>query len=292
MLKCGIILKTAVLECNMELLQLKYFCDAAISENFSQTAKKFGVPPSDISQSIKRLEAELGAPLFSRRANSISLNEKGKDFYLSISGALAIISDAVVAVSKEEQSAKIKICINSNRRIVMETIEKYGRLYPNVEIITNHFTDPSADEFDVIIDSENQSLSGFDKRVMISEQMMLAIRRDSQYINDGKFDIALLSELPFVCMSEKSSLHRITNEICRDHGVKPRVVMQCDDPFYVRKCVELGLGATLVPSVSWQGQFSEDVILISLGNYNRVTYVYTDKTKYKPQCVKNFLEML
>ena len=43
----------------MELLQLKYFRDAAETENFSATAKNFGVPASDISQSIKRLEKEL-----------------------------------------------------------------------------------------------------------------------------------------------------------------------------------------------------------------------------------------
>ena len=45
----------------MELLQLMYFCDAAETENFSRTAKKYHVPPSDISQSIKRLELELSA---------------------------------------------------------------------------------------------------------------------------------------------------------------------------------------------------------------------------------------
>ncbi|MBR2431832.1 MAG: LysR family transcriptional regulator, partial [Clostridia bacterium] len=42
----------------MELLQLKYFCDAAETQNFSKTAKKYLVPTSNISQSIKRLEKE------------------------------------------------------------------------------------------------------------------------------------------------------------------------------------------------------------------------------------------
>lgn len=47
----------------MELLQLTYFCDAASTQNFSQTAKRLNVPPSNISQSVKRLEEELGAEL-------------------------------------------------------------------------------------------------------------------------------------------------------------------------------------------------------------------------------------
>ena len=48
----------------MEILQLKYFCDSAVTGNFSATAKKFMVPPSAVSQSIKRLENELGTTLF------------------------------------------------------------------------------------------------------------------------------------------------------------------------------------------------------------------------------------
>ena len=55
----------------MELLQLTYFCDAAATQNFSQTAKRFNVPPSNISQSIKRLEEELGVPLFTRSATLV-----------------------------------------------------------------------------------------------------------------------------------------------------------------------------------------------------------------------------
>jgi len=62
----------------MELLQLRYFCDAAQTENFSQTAREYQVPTSNISQTIKRLESELGTELFHRRKNHIFLNEQGR----------------------------------------------------------------------------------------------------------------------------------------------------------------------------------------------------------------------
>ena len=57
----------------MELLQLKYFCNAAETENLSKTAKKYLVPTSNISQSIKRLEKELGCELFEHSTNKITL---------------------------------------------------------------------------------------------------------------------------------------------------------------------------------------------------------------------------
>ena len=65
----------------MEILQLLYFCSAAETENFAQTAKVYGVPATSISQSVRRLEKELEVTLFDRVANGVKLNERGKVFY-------------------------------------------------------------------------------------------------------------------------------------------------------------------------------------------------------------------
>ena len=100
----------------MELLQLKYFCDAAKTQNFSKTARNFMVAPSDISQSIKRLEKELSTSLFIRKANRIALSDAGDEFYKKVSVALEIIDDSMAELSDNAKS-RIKICINTNRRI-------------------------------------------------------------------------------------------------------------------------------------------------------------------------------
>lgn len=117
----------------MELLQLRYFINAAETENFSLTAKKFDVPASNISQSIKRLERELQTVLFDRRANRISLNEKGQAFYKKAKEALSLLDGAVNEVQDDGKTGRIKICISCNRRIVMQVIEKFCALYPDVD---------------------------------------------------------------------------------------------------------------------------------------------------------------
>lgn len=276
----------------MELLQLKYFCDAASTENFSQTAKKFGVPPSDISQSIRRLERELDAPLFVRRANSITISDVGREFYQRVLRALALIEEAKAILSDDASKGKIKLCINTNRRIVMEVVEKYRRIYPDVEIVTNHFVDPLADDFDLIIESDEPRLSEYNKTLFIAEDIMLAMRSDNVLAQVDTVDVIMLVNVPFVTMSEKSSIYHITHSICRDYGFAPRIAMQSDDPFYVRKCVELGLGVAFVPSFSWQGQFSDSIVLKEVPGYKRNTYIYTNPQKHVPGCTKEFLKML
>ena len=61
----------------MEILQLKYFLDSAEHGSFSLTAKKYMVPTTSVSASVRRLEEELGYKLFDRHANKITLNENG-----------------------------------------------------------------------------------------------------------------------------------------------------------------------------------------------------------------------
>ena len=277
----------------MELLQLKYFCDAALNENFSLTAKKFNVPPSNISQGIKRLENEIGVPLFNRRANKIILNETGKEFYKKVSKSLVILSDAVAEAKDEVNSGRIKICINSNRRVVMEAAEKYRREYPGVEIITSHFTDSIQDDFDIIIDSfDGHIYDEYEKRLMISEDIMLAVMKNSKYAELEEIDISDLAGEAFVTMNEKSNLYSLTNSICADFGFKPRIAVQGDDPFYVRKCIEAGLGVSFVPSFSWKGQFSDNVVLKKISGYIRETYIYTNKSKYMPIYIRKFIDAL
>ena len=132
----------------MELLQLKYFCDAAQTQNFSKTAKNFLVPPSNISQTIKRLENELETSLFERHANKIKLNDAGLLFYKNAKTALDLLENAEKLLKKSEKKETIKINIHVCRRIVMGVIEDFRKICPELSFITVHNNDQISDEFE------------------------------------------------------------------------------------------------------------------------------------------------
>lgn len=276
----------------MELLQLKYFCNAAETENFSQTAKKFLVPPSDISQSIKRLETELAMPLFNRTANSICLNEKGKAFYLRVKSALAEIDAGVYELVDSGIQGQLKICIKCNRRIVMQTAEKFQKLYPAVDIIVRHSGEPETDDFDILITAEDLSHKGFIVKEILLEDVVLAVRNDSPLAKKENLTSADLELLPFITMNSGANLHTVTQKVCSEFGFTPRIAIQSDDPFYIRRCVELGLGVAIVPSLSWKGQYSQNVVFKKLKSASRTTYVCHQKDKYLSHATEKFIEML
>lgn len=255
----------------MELLQLRKFCHAARSGSFSATARAFGVPPSDISQTIRRLERELGVELFTRRANAVALNERGQAFAAQAGRALAMLDAAAEGAADR---GRLRLCINTNRRIVMTAVEQFRREYPAVTVTTRTFTDPTAQAFDLVIAAQEERLQSWREEKLLSEQLAVACRRGSPWEEAGG-QLAALSQAPFITMGEDSSLCRLTRQLCREAGFSPRVAVQSDDPYYVRRCAELGLGVAVVPLFSWQGQFPADMTLAPIAGAVRDTFVYT-----------------
>ncbi len=256
----------------MEILQLKYFCDAAKTQNFSKTAKKFLVPPSNISQTIKRLEKELETPLFERQANKIKLNDSGLLFYRNAKSALDLLENAEKSLKKSPEIKTIKINIHITRRVVMEVIENYRKLHPEISFVTVHNTDEMSDEFDIIVTDKELDLPYL--KTKAAEENFLLAYNETRFVLNDNITSSELKNLPFITMGESSSIYEHTLRICNRLGFSPNIVLQSEDPFYIRKCVELGLGIAIIPELSWRGQFSEEIALKNIGESKRKIYVY------------------
>lgn len=273
----------------MELLQLKYFCDAAQSENFSKTAKKFNVPTSNISQSVKRLEKELNTQLFTHLSNKITLNEQGKKFFINVQKALDSLSDGVMAINdiSDNISGEIKISACTNRRIVTNAIESFKKKYPSVSFTISHSRFAEKD-FDIIIDSGK-----FDKKYtvfpLVTEEIALAVNKSNPLVNQP-VTAETLKQQRFISMPKGTSQYEYTLQCCNDFI--PNITIFSDDPYYIRKYVELGLGVAFFPSLSWKNQFSENVVIKKAGNISRTTYVACKSDKYMSKASHLFIEEL
>ena len=275
----------------MELLQLRYFCDAAELENFSRTAEKYGVPVSNISQTIKRLERELECELFIHAANRIMLNEQGRLFYESAKKALDALGEGrlVLADSKVSIAGEIKILVLTNRRVVTRAIESFKQKYPEVTFVIKHNTGTSG-EFDLIICDEYFPDEDFDTTVLLTEDILLALHKDNPLAEREHISVSDLKNERFITMPDGSSMYTITKRLCE--GFVPNIAIQSDDPYYIRKYVAMGLGVAFFPAMSWHGQFSDDVVFKSIGRVRRNTVIARKKGKYLTRRAKLFIEML
>ncbi len=278
----------------MELLQLIYFCDAAESENFTKAAKKNGVPTSDISQTVSRLENELDVKLFDRSANRVALNEQGRAFYKQVKASLEMLKNAVSSVKdvSNEISGEIKLLVHTNRNTVIKAVEQFKNENPNMVFTFSNDLNADPDHFDIII-SDNVSLyKNYDAQLLIKEEIIVALPKDNPLSKKQNLTVSDFAEERFVTMQTGSSLYNHVVKICKSAGFEPNIAVQIDDPYYIRRYLEIGMGIAFVPSVSWAGLFSDNVILRKIGDYKRDTYIFTKKNKYKSFAVRKFCELI
>ncbi len=269
----------------MELLQLRYFADAARTENFSHTAIRNMVPQSTISEAIKKLELELGVSLFDRRGNKVILNEKGRIFKEGVESALNELDNAARALedSKGEVKGDVSLLVQTNRRLVTKCISDFKRLYPNVNFSIYHeYFDVDYDKFDICIGDQSYGFKNIEKELLITENILITVSKEHHLAERKHVSMKELANERFISMQTSRSLHNLLISICHSSGFDPHIAIQCDDPYYLREYVAMNMGIALSPEYSWKGMFDDRVSFIEIDEapVKRDTYVYWKASKY------------
>src|SRR6266487_477126 len=122
----------------MEIHQLRYFVAVAEEGSFSRAAAKVRVAQPSLSQQIRKLEAEVGQPLFDRLPRSVVLTEAGRCFIDYARQILASIGDARRCVDelKDEVSGKLTVgAIPTIAPYVLpELVVTFQKHYPEVTL--------------------------------------------------------------------------------------------------------------------------------------------------------------
>ncbi len=280
----------------MELLQLRYFLESADNENFSKTAEKYHVSSSSVSIAIKRLESELGCTLFTRENNKIHLNERGRVLRRALRTSLDTLDTAVAGLTdiKDDENGTISLLIRCERRLVVERLLAFKQKYPRVVFsLTHEFTSDDIEKYDIIIDASTERYAGFDRLPMLSEDMHFAAFAENPLCG-RRLVMNDLRDQPFVTMGEGSSLKRLVEDVCRKAGFRPHIVIESDDPYYLRKYIELDLGIALIPEKSWEGELSDRIAFLQVEDfhYTRVTYACFNKSRPHSSAAFKFYQFL
>ena len=275
----------------MELLQLRYFVTVAHVGNITKAAEKHNIPQPAMSQTIARLERELGnVRLFDRKNGRIYLNEQGKTFLSYAEKALQSIDDGVLALKNSEEHicGSIRILVTENRRFVLSCITEFSEKYPDVSFFVSHdyYSQPE-DAFDLCISSMQVYRQMQSCIPLIREDIVVAVHQSNPLSQKSDVSLIELKNQIFITMPAHSALNSITYSRCRDCGFEPQVRYICDDPYFVRKYISENMGIALAPAVSWAGRFRDNTKVLPLRdeNISTTSYLLWDDSRYiSPAC--------
>jgi len=122
----------------MELTQLEFFLKVIEEGSFSRAAERVFRTQPAVSIAVRRLEEEIGAPLFDRSQKTPTLTEAGKIVYDYAQRIIALRDQARESVVELQtlQRGRVRIGANESTSLYLlpQIILTYRESYPNVKV--------------------------------------------------------------------------------------------------------------------------------------------------------------
>lgn len=127
---------------NTDLELYRIFCKVVEYKNISKTARSMYISQSAITQSIQKLEGNLGGKVFYRSKDGVELTEEGKSLYEYVKDSVEIMNNAENVFLQYSNLEKGKIRIGSENdlqlNLISEPLLEYIKKYPQINIDTNN----------------------------------------------------------------------------------------------------------------------------------------------------------
>jgi Transcriptional regulator len=129
----------------MELRYLRYFVTVAECQHFTRAAEKLGIAQPPLSQQIKKLEQEVGVPLFERLSRGVALTPAGQVLYDDAVKILAQLDHAVQRVKQVARGERnqLRLGFASSTVVsqaVLELVRRLQQSHPDIDFSTDRVT--------------------------------------------------------------------------------------------------------------------------------------------------------
>lgn len=122
----------------MTLQQLQYFLAAVEHGSFSAAADSLHLAQPSLSEQIRRLEAELGSPLFARGGRGLELTEAGRLLRPHAERTIAAASEAAASVREVSQltggTATFGTFGNAPYQLLSDLVQDFRTRHPQVRV--------------------------------------------------------------------------------------------------------------------------------------------------------------
>lgn len=120
----------------LDLALLRSFVAVIECGSIQMAASRVGRSQSAVSMQIKRLEEDLGRPLFLREGRSLRANPAGEDLLLHARRLLRLAEEARASLRHPEAAGMVRLGMPEDYAawLLAPTLEQFGRDYPLAEI--------------------------------------------------------------------------------------------------------------------------------------------------------------
>lgn len=236
---------------NVDLELYRVFYAVAKHKHMTKASEELHISQPAISQSIKKLEDQLGGTLFLRSNKGMGLTEEGKMFYEYVKGALELINNAENEFTsfKDLSKGEVKIgCSTTLTKLVLiNALKDFHLDYPNINInITNDLTsnlinDLKLGKLDFVIFNESNIKEANLNLEKIKELKQGFIYNPEIY-DDNINNFEDLNNVPLILQKEESNSRKLLDYIALQNNVKLIPKMEVVSQELITEFTNIGLG--------------------------------------------------
>lgn len=244
----------------MELYQLKLFVDLAERKNFTQVANENYVTQAAVTLQIRKLESELGVPLFHRTTRAVTLLEAGQKLLPYAQDMLRLSEEAREAVRETRNEVTGLVRVASVHSVGLYELPPYIKnflqKYPGVNLRIEYRTSDDiyrellAGDIDVGIVAYPTEMSRVETRPFSSDDLAIVCPKDHPFAAKKSVALQELEGQNFVQFTEETPTRRATDAHLADQGVTVNVRTECDNIEILKQMIEIGYGIALLPRKS------------------------------------------
>jgi|SRR5665213_15615 len=244
----------------MDLVQLEHFLAVADERTFTRAAERVFRTQPALSQSIKKLETELGTSLFVRDNGDVSLTEGGrllKDYALRM---LKLRDEATRSIAQLQnlEIGSLTIAAHESAALYLlpNAILHFLQMFPDVKVTVNR---ARLDEIPrMVLDRQVQigflkESAGFQELESIdvhSDRMALIASPKHRLAERSGVGVKDLDGVPFVVHHLCSSTEEFVLRLFRQNGIRCHVVAELWSFENIKSFVVENVGLAIVPRIT------------------------------------------
>ena len=249
----------------MELAQLEAFLTVIREGSFSAAAKALYRTQPAISQTIKRLEDEVGRPLFDRASRRGLLTDAGRVLAVHAERLINFRQQALAALDDVRQLRSGRLTLAANELTclyLLPLLHEYRRLYPDVHVtvqralasrIPGQVMDYGADMGVVTFRPDLDLLTSI---VVYRDELAFVVPPSHELARRAKVSIAELARESFVAHHVASPYRHKVIETFQDKRVQLQMPVELPTIDAIKKFVAMGNGVALLPAIAVESELA------------------------------------
>ena len=244
----------------LEIQQLEQFVALARAGTFTRAAEELNLSQPALSRSIRRLEDEVGQPLFERKPREVVLTNLGELLLERAKKILSLVNDTSSLIADADRQGRVRLGAIPTIAPYMlpELLQGFQAEHPNISVgVMEDYTENlikgvSHGEIDLAIIALPVQAKYLESEALFDEELHLVLPQKHPLLEHREISAAMIEDYPLIMLNSAHCLSENIENFCRQETLQPVTSERINQLMTVQELVALGHGISIIPEAARQ----------------------------------------